>query len=72
LPAYEGQGFGTESARALLNYGREMLNFTRLLAITTLDNDASVKLLEKLGFKFQRRIKSGAETLRLFSIDLNS
>lgn len=66
LPKYEGKGYGFESAHAVLNYGRKTLGLTRVLAITTLDNDASVRLLEKLGFQFDKIIESGEESLKLF------
>ncbi len=72
LPLYEGKGFGTESARAVLNYGREKLKFTRVLAITTLNNEASRNLLSKIGFVFESKLQTETETLNLFSIDLNS
>ena len=36
----------------MLAYGRETLGFTTILAITSLENDASGRLLEKLGFIF--------------------
>lgn len=50
LPEYEGMGYGYESAAALMQYGRDSLGFTRVLAITTQDNIASGRLLRKLGF----------------------
>ena len=37
-----------------MKYGREILHLTRVLAITSRDNESSIKLLEKLGFKFER------------------
>jgi RimJ/RimL family protein N-acetyltransferase len=69
LPQFERKGYAFESASAVMNYGREKLNLTRVLAITTQDNFSSVKLLEKLGFKFERLIKMphDAEELKLFS-----
>ena len=67
LPEFEGKGLGFESADAMMNYGRETLGFTEVLAITTLDNDASGKLLEKIGFAFDKTIDTPeGETLRLF------
>jgi ribosomal-protein-alanine N-acetyltransferase len=72
LPEFEGKGFGTESSKALLTYGREQLGFDRVLAITTLDNSPSIKLLQKLGFKFEKTIDSpDGESLRLFSMKLH-
>lgn len=72
LPQFEGKGYAFESAAAVMKYGREVLNLQRVLAITTQDNESSVRLLEKLGFKFERLIKlpHDAEKLRLFSSDL--
>ena len=67
LPDHEGKGYGFESADAMMRYGRETLGFTSVWAITSLDNDASGRLLEKLGFTFERQIESGEEQLKLYS-----
>ena len=67
LPDHEGKGYGFESAHAMMKYGLEILGFTTILAITSLDNDASGRLLEKLGFTFDQQIESGEEHLRLYS-----
>ena len=71
LPEFEGKGYGTESSIAMLSYGREKLGFDRILAITTLDNRPSIRLLEKLGFEFAKEIDDAAgERLNLYSIEL--
>ena len=71
LPIYEGKGFGTESSKALLEFGRAQLGFDRLYAITTLDNQASIHLLEKLGFTFDKIIENpDGERINLFSLDV--
>jgi RimJ/RimL family protein N-acetyltransferase len=57
LPDYWSQGFAFESAAAVMNYGREALGLRRIVAITSLDNLASIKLLEKLGLRFEGLIK---------------
>ena len=67
LPEHEGKGYGFESAKVVMGYGRKTLGFTTVLAITSQDNEVSGKLLEKLGFRFDRLIESGDETLKLFS-----
>ncbi|CAN5334438.1 GNAT family N-acetyltransferase [soil metagenome] len=67
LPEFERQGYGFESAEAMMKYGSETLNFTTVLAITSLENDASGKLLEKLGFTFKDMIENDEEKLRLYS-----
>ena len=71
LPEYEGKGFGFESANALLDFGRETLKFSEVLAITTTDNEASGKLLTKLGFGFEKQTEtSEGEILNLYKIVL--
>jgi RimJ/RimL family protein N-acetyltransferase len=71
LPDFEGQGYGFESAAAVLEYGRDVLGFSRVLAITSEDNDVSGKLLEKLGFTFERITTTPeGEDLKLFKKDL--
>ena len=68
LPEYEGKGYGFESAAGVMEYGRDALGFDAVYAITTLDNIASIKLLEKLAFKFESLTDSPeGEKLRLFS-----
>ena len=71
LPEFEGQGYGFESASAVLNYGRDTLGFTRVFAITSQDNDVSVRLLTKLGFEFQGlHSLSDDDMVKLFQKDL--
>ena len=68
LPDYWSQGFAFESAAAVMNYGREALGLRRIVAITSLDNDASIRLLEKIGLRFERLAKLSEDQpeVRLF------
>ncbi len=70
LPQFEKLGYAFEAASSTMRYGKEELQLARVLAITTLDNDNSGRLLEKIGLKFERTILSGDESLKLFSINL--
>ena len=69
LPAFWKKGFAFEAATAVLHDARERLKLPRFLAITSLDNDASIELLERLGFTFERvmRLTEEGEQLRLFN-----
>jgi RimJ/RimL family protein N-acetyltransferase len=73
LPAYWNQGFAYEAAAAVLQDASERLRLERILAITSLDNDASIKLLQRLGFRFEQVIKlsAGSDELKLFAADLD-
>jgi RimJ/RimL family protein N-acetyltransferase len=61
LPSYWSRGYGLESAAAVMTYGREALGLRRIVAITSPDNDASIRLLEKIGLRFERLIKLSAD-----------
>jgi RimJ/RimL family protein N-acetyltransferase len=52
LPAWRGQGYAYESARAVLAYA-PTLGISRVVAITSPENIASNQLLQKLGLRFQ-------------------
>ena len=67
LPQFERKGYALESADAVMKYGKDVLGLERVLAITTQDNESSGRLLEKLGFEFDKLIDSDGETLKLFS-----
>lgn len=71
LPRHWGKGYAFESAAALLEHGRRELGLTRIIAITSLDNGSSIRLLEKLGLVFERviRMPGEGEDLKLFAIE---
>ena len=71
LPDYWSQGFAFESASAVLKHGRQHWGLQRILAITSPDNDASIRLLTKLGFTFEGLIKLAADQpeVRLFELN---
>ena len=73
LPAFWNKGFAFEAATAVLNDARERLGLQRILAITSLDNDASIKLLQQLGFSFEKVITLSAnqDQVKLFSSEIS-
>jgi len=73
LPEYEGLGFGYESSIAVLKLAKEKFRIKRIVAIALPTNISSIKLLEKLGLSYEKRIKpfeDGVELL-LFAMALN-
>jgi RimJ/RimL family protein N-acetyltransferase len=52
LPRHWGKGYAFEAAEATMNYGREVLKLKRIVAITSPDNDSSIKLIERIGLKY--------------------
>jgi RimJ/RimL family protein N-acetyltransferase len=71
LPDFWNKGFAFEAAAAVMQYGKEELNLDRIVAITSLDNEASMKLLQRLGLRFERflRLSEDREQVRLFARD---
>ena len=49
-----GKGIGYEAANKVLNYGLEHLKLKKICAGVAIENIPSIKILEKLGFKFEK------------------
>jgi RimJ/RimL family protein N-acetyltransferase len=54
---FRNQGYAFEAAGAVMRYGLEVLGLGRIVAITSPDNHASIKLLRRLGLEFERHIR---------------
>jgi len=50
------KGYAFESARATLAYAHDTHHLKRVVAITSQENVASINLLVKLGFYFERMV----------------
>jgi [ribosomal protein S5]-alanine N-acetyltransferase len=50
LPQYERLGYATEGSRGLIDWAMGQREVNRIIAETLLDNEASIRVLEKLGF----------------------
>jgi len=72
LPRYWSRGYAYESAAAVLNYARDVIGLKSLLAIVNTDNAGSIKVLEKLGLKYERmvRLTPDAPEIALYAADL--
>jgi [ribosomal protein S5]-alanine N-acetyltransferase len=72
LPKFRGEGYAYESASAAMEYGRRTFGLNRIVAITAPDNCDSAKLLEKLGFSFERMVKLSGDSgsVSLFASDV--
>lgn len=65
LPEYRSRGYAFEAASAVRDFARETLRLPRLLAIVSPANVSSMRLLERLGFAFERTIVMPGETQEL-------
>ena len=61
-----GKGYATEAVRAALAWGREKLGPVRVIALTSEDNIASMRVAEKCGFEEFKRDLSAGRPVRVF------
>jgi RimJ/RimL family protein N-acetyltransferase len=74
LPRFWSMGYAYESASAVMSYARNVLGLKRLLAVANQDNTGSIKVLEKLGLRFERMVRLSVDgpEIKLFASELNS
>lgn len=72
LPDYWRQGFAFEAAQAVVDYARNVHRLDRISGIVNPENEASIGLLTRLGFRFDRMIQIGDDPreIELFQKDL--
>ncbi|MEO7916182.1 MAG: GNAT family N-acetyltransferase [Dokdonella sp.] len=66
-----GHGYAIEAAAATLDIARSTFGCDRVLAITSLENAASIRVLEKLDFRFEeiRQLPGVSKQSRVFVSD---
>jgi len=70
LPVGRSQGYAAEAAAAATRLGIEQFALERIVAITHPDNAGSIRILERLGFRFERLVRyTAAGESRLFVFD---
>ena len=74
LPAYWGGGLAFEAAQATLRYGVQKLGLKRVIGVVSEGNDASIRVLEKLGMRFERMYPMFPDEpeVRLYGVDLSA
>jgi [ribosomal protein S5]-alanine N-acetyltransferase len=61
LPAYRSRGYACESAAAVMQYAHGDLAIGRVVAIANTGNAGSIRVLEKIGLRFDRMIRLSDE-----------
>ncbi|MEM1255566.1 MAG: GNAT family N-acetyltransferase [Cyanobacteria bacterium P01_H01_bin.21] len=62
------QGIATEAAKAAVQYGFEQLKFLYILGIVERQNQASVRVLKKVGMQYQRQTVFYGVTMDVYGI----
>jgi RimJ/RimL family protein N-acetyltransferase len=61
LPRFRGRGYAVEAARAILDDAARRLGLARVGAIVSPDNERSLRVLGKLGFRHERDARPPGE-----------
>jgi RimJ/RimL family protein N-acetyltransferase len=70
LPEYWGRGYALEAASAVLRHGHREHRLPRILAITSPDNERSIKVLRSCGMHFKRMIEMAEQdAVKLFALE---
>jgi len=68
LPEFWSKGYAVESASGVMRLAKETFGLNRVVAITSPNNQSSIRVLEKLGFEFVGMIQLAPDSheLKLF------
>jgi RimJ/RimL family protein N-acetyltransferase len=72
LPKFWGKGYAVEAALAVKAYAKDAIGLKRIVAITDPGNEGSIRVLEKIGLRYERMVRLSADDieLKLFGVDL--
>lgn len=61
LPQFWSQGYAFESAAAVVAHGKRVFGLERIVGLVKPDNQGSIRVLEKMGMKFEKMVKFAAD-----------
>jgi [ribosomal protein S5]-alanine N-acetyltransferase len=64
---YWGKGYATEAAQAAMKYSFRVLGHKRLVSLIRLGNVASVRVAEKIGMNYERRVQWNGIPAEMYS-----
>lgn len=70
LPDHWGKGYAYEAAMACKTLARNKFGMNTIYGICSPSNQASIKLLEKVGLEFVEHREEDGETLAVYKLDL--
>jgi RimJ/RimL family protein N-acetyltransferase len=66
--AYWGRGLATEAGRSFVKFGFQELGLSKIVTAIQVGNDASVRVVEKLGFRLARTETGAARSFYHFEL----
>lgn len=68
---HQRKGYGYEICEAVLKYAEKELDFDRVQALVDKDNQASLRLLQKLGFSYEEEVTLGEKSYLRMLVELS-
>lgn len=68
MQAYWGKGIATEAAKVCIDYGFNTLQLNKIIGMTLPENVASMHVLKKLQFQFEKEIIEDGQKVNLYSL----
>lgn len=70
MKKFWGKGYATESSKAWLKHGFEILNLPKIIAKAMPENTASIKVMQKLGMTFRGYVHDPTDPMPLVLFDI--
>jgi len=72
LPRFWSKGYAVEAAQAVKEYARDVIGLKRLVAIVDPTNEPSIRVLERVGLRYEKMVRLSEDDidLKLFSTPL--
>jgi ribosomal-protein-alanine N-acetyltransferase len=67
LPQYNHYGYAYEAANAVLSMISKLPDFKIVLATTLFSNESSIKLLKKLGFRYEKENETENQNMHIYT-----
>lgn len=65
LPRFWSKGYAVEAAQATKEYAKHVIGLNRIVAIVDPENGGSIRVLEKIGLKFERMVRLSEDDIEL-------
>jgi len=72
LPRFWSKGYAVEAAQATKEYAKHVIGLNRIVAIVDPTNDGSIRVLEKIGLKFEKMVRLSEDDIELKLFGANS
>jgi RimJ/RimL family protein N-acetyltransferase len=65
LPKFWGKGYAVEAVLCVKAYAKDVIGLKRIVAITDPSNEGSIRVLDKIGLRFERMVRLSADDIEL-------